>query len=1090
MSNLSDFIIENGVLKKYVGPGGDVTIPEGVTNIGDGAFWVCKSLASVTIPESVTSIGDSSFYGCSSLMSVEIPESVTSIGGWAFWACKSLASVTIPEGVTSIGDAAFRGCSSLLSVEIPDSVTSIGGEAFSYCSSLTSVTIPPSVTSIGSGAFCGCNSLTSVTIPEGVTSISDRAFSYCSGLADADGFVIVKGVLYDYKGPGGDVVIPEGVTSIGGGAFSYCRSLTSVTIPEGVTSIGDSAFYGCSSLTSVTLSAGVTSIGSGAFLGCDALPTDSNGFIIVGGLLVAFRGTETLVTIPEGVTSIGDRAFCGCSGLTSVTIPGSVTSIGSLAFWGCESLTSVEIPDSVTSIGNETFYECSGLTSVTIRSGVTSIGDRAFEGCRGLTSVTIPDSVKRIGNGAFEETGLQLVASSLLLTSNTAGKCSFGLLIPGEQTRYLAYCAKTDCDNLRDFAKAGSWNQYDLELINNGPKYKYKLPARLLGALGRLLDPEELTEENRALLAELLNKNAKKLVPLAESLRDAAMLRDLLSLNILDAKTLKAVRKLMAASAVPEIAALASEEPKAAPAAVKKKTPAPAASPLQAEFAEKLKAIKGDDVIKKMKLIGIAMPKVKLTDGTEAPEELFRFLLASYGARMGGKPRFIPEADEAAKLLSYDSLCEAMEAVSGNLDGPNYPAVLPLLCRYGNARQIRALTTAWKDWSDWACFGQKGRKAQETLADALVLSDTREAVVWLEKNRNLETYAKLRGITVNEVYEKYLFDFGFDGDGKRVFDLGTAQIQVTLTDSLQLALLNTATGKAVKSIPRKGVDPSVQKKAADELSDMRQNLKKACKIKNDQLFRDHLDANAVPAAEWKQRYLGNAFLRRVAEILVWEQGGKSFLLTGDSVIDSAGQPYTLTDEAIKLAHPMEMDAEEVTAWQKHFTRHGLKQPFQQIWEPVIDAASFRTDRYKDCRVNPLYLKNQSRRGIRAEWYESEYYSEKYVYIQGFDVEADDAPEREGDQREYIEITSLRPKTWNRRANSVIAYLDRITVWDRVWKDDVSVMDQIGRFTLAQVTEMIQAAQEANAVNVLALLLEYKNAHFADFDPMDEFTLEW
>ena len=73
---------------------------------------------------------------------------------------------------------------------------------------------------------------------------------------------------------------------------------------------------------------------------------------------------------------------------------------------------------------------------------------------------------------------------------------------------------------------------------------------------------------------------------------------------------------------------------------------------------------------------------------------------------------------------------------------------------------------------------------------------------------------------------------------------------------------------------------------------------------------------------------------------------------------------------------------------------------------------------------------------------------------------------------------------------MIAYLDRITVWDRVRKDDVSVMDQIGRFTLAQVTEMIQAAQEAQAINVLALLLEYKNAHFADFDPMDEFTLEW
>ena len=38
MSNASDFIIENGVLTKYIGPGGDVIIPEGVTEIGFKAF--------------------------------------------------------------------------------------------------------------------------------------------------------------------------------------------------------------------------------------------------------------------------------------------------------------------------------------------------------------------------------------------------------------------------------------------------------------------------------------------------------------------------------------------------------------------------------------------------------------------------------------------------------------------------------------------------------------------------------------------------------------------------------------------------------------------------------------------------------------------------------------------------------------------------------------------------------------------------------------------------------------------------------------------------------------------------------------------
>ena len=98
--------------------------------------------------------------------------------------------------------------------------------------------------------------------------------------------------------------------------------------------------------------------------------------------------------------------------------------------------------------------------------------------------------------------------------------------------------------------------------------------------------------------------------------------------------------------------------------------------------------------------------------------------------------------------------------------------------------------------------------------------------------------------------------------------------------------------------------------------------------------------------------------------------------------------------------------------------------------------------------------------------------------------------RPDDEREYVELVRMEPDEWNRRANTVIAYLDRITVWDRVKKDDVSVMRQMERFTLAQITEMIGLAQEANAVNVLAALLEYKNANFADFDPMEEFTLEW
>ena len=84
-------------------------------------------------------------------------------------------------------------------------------------------------------------------------------------------FVIRKGVLNSYKGPGGDVTIPEGVTEIGGYAFEGCTGLTSVTIPAGVTEIGEEAFSGCAKLTSVTIPEGATEIERSAFDGCKKL---------------------------------------------------------------------------------------------------------------------------------------------------------------------------------------------------------------------------------------------------------------------------------------------------------------------------------------------------------------------------------------------------------------------------------------------------------------------------------------------------------------------------------------------------------------------------------------------------------------------------------------------------------------------------------------------------------------------------------------------------------------------------------------------------------------------------------------------------
>ena len=118
-----------------------------------------------------------------SISAVSLPQGLTSIGNYAFYDCSSLASIIIPNSITSIGDYAFWCCYSLTSITIPNSVTSIGGNAFSYCSSLTSITIPNSVISIERYAFFTCDLLTSITIPNSVTSIGDSSFRNCSSLA-------------------------------------------------------------------------------------------------------------------------------------------------------------------------------------------------------------------------------------------------------------------------------------------------------------------------------------------------------------------------------------------------------------------------------------------------------------------------------------------------------------------------------------------------------------------------------------------------------------------------------------------------------------------------------------------------------------------------------------------------------------------------------------------------------------------------------------------------------------------------------------------------------------------------------------------
>lgn len=217
-----EFDIENGVLVRYNGADSDVEIPDGVTAIGEYAFYD-KKVQRVSLPDSVTKIGDSAF-SRSTLTDINFPEGLQSIGNGAFqntW----ITEANIPYGVTEIPSAVF------------------------FNSRLTKVTIPDTVTQIGESAF-GNTPLQNVDIPDSVTYAASSSFSgtpFLRSLIETNGgwLILSNGLLVVYAGDDINVVIPDSVKRIGTKSFTLRSRMQSLTIPDTVKSIEEPIFINC-----------------------------------------------------------------------------------------------------------------------------------------------------------------------------------------------------------------------------------------------------------------------------------------------------------------------------------------------------------------------------------------------------------------------------------------------------------------------------------------------------------------------------------------------------------------------------------------------------------------------------------------------------------------------------------------------------------------------------------------------------------------------------------------------------------------------------------------------------------------------------
>lgn len=457
MSDIKDFVIEEGVLKAYNGGDENIVIPSEIAIIGDSAFAFNKKLVSVEIPNGVTIIGSSAFSGCDNLINVTIPSTLTTIEDDAFFACKNLYEIMLPEGVRTIGKNAFFACENLHNVVIPTSIEVVGADAFQGCDNLR-YNVVEDAKYIGN---------------------INNPYVYLDGIA-SDGLKEVK--------------IAEGCQIIATTAFQDCKELNHVEFPQSIISIGEYAFVRCSKLENITIADNVKFIGNCAFYACQKLKnitvSEKNSFYkAVDGILYSKDEKKVLIypqgktensyVMPEGVISVENNAFDGCKNLKVIKFCNEIKSIGEKAFHGCSGLEYLEFPNNLTFIGARSFSWCTTLKEVLILGKNTIIADsNAFEGCNNLKKVTTYSWCEKGLEFKEGKTVLDLRAHSVGVIKNNKLKMMSILCYVGNRLDGIDYVENIIREN-DDYIKKQRKKLY-VEALKHSTLLRYMIEERMI----------------------------------------------------------------------------------------------------------------------------------------------------------------------------------------------------------------------------------------------------------------------------------------------------------------------------------------------------------------------------------------------------------------------------------------------------------------------------------------------------------------------------------------------------------------------------------------------------------------------------------
>ena len=367
------FLVENDVLVSYL----------------DG------NMQNITIPEGVTVIGESAFEGCKALKSVEIPSSVKTIFGFAFRDCQSLESVKIPEGVTEISWHAFEGCKALKSIEIPSTVTEIGTDAFKDCPAVEKIVSrsPLYPFSKRTRKLCDAHKSKKVLILELQAAKEGAKQEKKLQILKVSAKALILGTLKE-----------KGIEDCSVEAFSLTPTSNLLLVSINANSV----------LFKV-------SVKTEKWVGelpkiVDALSDESKSSLEIFDLLMensAFQPLETPINLAKSITLKPDKngkvRFFSQGAMSGIKLSTEVKELELVgvsevrykAFYAC-TLEKVIMTNSVRLIDPYAFKNSKSLVSVSLPDSLTKIEESAFEGCESLKSIRIPKSVKKIGISAFD----------------------------------------------------------------------------------------------------------------------------------------------------------------------------------------------------------------------------------------------------------------------------------------------------------------------------------------------------------------------------------------------------------------------------------------------------------------------------------------------------------------------------------------------------------------------------------------------------------------------------------------------------------------------------------------------------------------